>query len=340
MKTRNILSLLLLALLLINVVIAPLVAQDTPDCADGRLITHEMGQTCVPVDAERVVVLGPAATEFAYLAGKTIIGAPQHVLEELIYVAPHLAEEFEAITIVGWPPNPEVILSLAPDLIIGHAVEANTTLYDNLSTIAPTVIQPGETNFNWESAAEFWAEVLNSEDVFADLKANYDERIATLAAILAENDDQRAVSVLVASDPLFTFTRLPNSDLGKVFEDLGIRRPESQSEPNERGVLQISRETLNLADGDVMFLFGYPYMDEESVTAQEQYLSQLTKDRLWRTLSVVQNEQVFRVPDYWYRGGLYTLAVHQVLDDLFVHLAGVDPSEISPNPYAFVETPE
>lgn len=333
MKKRNILSWVVLTLLFINVV--PLAAQADADCDEGfRLIVHHMGETCVPENPERVVVLGPTATEFTYLAGKNIVGAPQHVLDELIYVAPHLAAEFEDITIVGWPANPEVILTLAPNLIIGHAVEVNLNIYDNLSTIAPTVIQPNETNFSWESSAEFWAPVLSSEAVFEDLKALYDERVAVLAGILAENEDTREVSVLVASDPNFTFTRLPNSDLGKVFEDLGIKRPASQSEPNERGILQISRETLNLVDGDVIFLFGYPYVDEEAIATQDEYLRKFTADRLWRTLNAVQNDQVFRVPDYWYRGGLYTLAVHQVLDDLFMYLVDLDPAEVSPNPFA------
>jgi ABC-type Fe3+-hydroxamate transport system substrate-binding protein len=64
----------------------------------------------------------------------------------------------------------------------------------------------------------------------------------------------------------------------------------------------------------------------------------LVANPLWQTLSAVQNGNVYRVSDYWYRGGSYTLAVHQVIDDLFIHLAGVDPAEVSPNPYPVAET--
>lgn len=337
MNYRKFSSMVLLALLLTSI-IPFAAAQEETECETGfRLIVHEMGETCVPENAERIVSIGPSATEFAYLAGKTIVGVPQHILDELVFVNPQLEAEFEDVTIVGWPPNPEVILSLQPHLIIGHAVEANSDIYDELQAIAPTVIQPLERNLDWKSAAEFWSEVLASEDVFDDLNEAYETRIETLQELLAENDDTREVSILVASDPNFTFTRLPNSDVGTVLADAGINRPEIQSEPNEMGVLQITLETLDLADGDVIFLFGYPYTDSEAVTQQATYIDELVENPLWHTLSAVQNDQVYRVGDYWYRGGSYTFAVHQVIDDLFVHLAGVDPAEVSPNPFPVTE---
>lgn len=338
MRSRKFYALALLALLLIGIV-PSVAAQQATNCEAGfRLIVHAMGETCVPEAAERIVTIGPSATEFAYLAGKNIIGTPQHILDELIYVNPQLEAAFEDITIVGWPPNPEVILGLQPDLIIGHAVDANMQIYEELQAIAPTVIQPLEENLDWKSAATYWSNVLAAEDVYDELLAAYDSRIETLRDILAENSDTREVSILVASDPNFTFTRLPNSDVGTILADAGINRPEIQSEPNEFGYLQITLETLDLADGDLIFLFGYTYTDTEAAALQNTYIDELVENPLWLTLSAVQNDQVIRVSEYWYRGGSYTFAVHQVIDDLFTHLAGVDPQEVSPNPYPVTDT--
>src|SRR5688572_6162230 len=75
MKHRIFSILTLIGMLLVS--LAPVAAQEETECEDGfRLIVHRMSETCVPETAQRIVVLGPASFEFAYLAGKTIIGAP------------------------------------------------------------------------------------------------------------------------------------------------------------------------------------------------------------------------------------------------------------------------
>jgi iron complex transport system substrate-binding protein len=331
MKRSMLFLLLLLTLALVGIM--PLTAQGATECEPGfRLVAHALGETCVPETPQRVVALGPASFEFAYLSGKTIVGATAWPMSDLIYVEPELEVEFADITDVGFPVNLEIILALAPDLIIGHEEESIVAAYDELSAIAPTVIQADETNRNWETAAEFWSGVLGSETTFAEMKASYDARIAALHEGLPEDAETLEVSVLVASSPEFTFAWLPNTGIGKILTDAGISRPESQREPTERGVVPISQETLDLADGDAIFLFGYPYTDEESVTAQDAYLAELLENPLWQTLSAVQNERVFRVPDYWYRG-IYYLATQKVIDDLFTHLAGVDAAEAAPDAF-------
>lgn len=304
-------------LLLLALSVAPLAAQENTECEDGfRPIVHLMGETCVPQTAQRVVALGPASLEFAYLAGKAIVGAPGWTISEMIYVSPHLETTFENVVDIGFPPNPEVILDLEPDLIIGHEEESIIAAYDELAAIAPTVIQPDDTNRNWEVAAEFWSGVLGSETLFGEMKAFYDARIAALNEAL-ENAADLEASVLVASSPEFTFAWLPNTGIGKILTDAGINRPASQREPSEMGVVMISQETLDLADGDVIFLFGYPYADDESIAQQDDYLNDLIENPLWQTLNAVQNDQVFRVGDYWYRG-IYYLATQHVIDDLFI----------------------
>jgi iron complex transport system substrate-binding protein len=339
MKHRIFSILTLMGMLLVS--LAPLAAQEKTECEDSfRLIVHRMGEMCVPETAQRIVVLGPASFEFAYLAGKTIVGAPGWTIGEMVYVSPHLESTFSNVVDIGFPPNPEVILDLQPDLIIGHEEESIIAAYEELEAIAPTIIQSDETNRNWEVAAEFWSSVLGGETIFTEMKATYDVRITALNEILSENAADLEVSVLVASSPEFTFAWLPNTGIGKILDDAGISRPESQREPSEMGVVPISQETLNLADGDVIFIFGYPYTDAESIGQQEEYLEGLIENPLWQTLNAVQNDQVYRVGDYWYRG-IYYLATHQILDDLFIYLAGVDPAEASPNPFSTVEaTPE
>ena len=310
-------------------------AQETTCEAGFRLIVHEMGETCVPETVERVVALNPAALEFAILSGKTVVGAQGWVVSEFLYIAPHLQNAVADVVDVGFPPNPEIILSLTPDLIMGQAEESLITAYPSFEAIAPTIIQPVETNVNWQVSAEFWSSVFGNEDLFVEMQESYQTRIAALSEALNEPSELE-VSVLVASSPQFTFAYLPNTPVGTILADAGIGRAESQREPTERAIVPISAETLDLADGDAIFVFGYPYTDADAVAEQEAYLTEFTEDPIWQALSAVQNGRVYRVGDYWYRG-IYFLATQQIIDDLFTHLAGVEPAEISPNPYFPIE---
>ena len=61
MKYRNLTILMLLALLLASII--PLTAQDDASCEDGIMIAHDLGETCVPNNVERVVTIEHSMTE-------------------------------------------------------------------------------------------------------------------------------------------------------------------------------------------------------------------------------------------------------------------------------------
>ncbi|NEO27243.1 MAG: ABC transporter substrate-binding protein, partial [Kamptonema sp. SIO4C4] len=109
-------------------------ASSTTNC---RPIQHAMGETCVPPEPKRVVVMAGTEIEPVVALGIIPVGAS-------IRPAPQfMKERLEGVTNVGWPePNLETILSLKPDIILSAKGRVGH-IYDKLSQIAPTVLAKG-----------------------------------------------------------------------------------------------------------------------------------------------------------------------------------------------------
>ncbi|MEO0599328.1 MAG: hypothetical protein AAF126_24670, partial [Chloroflexota bacterium] len=75
----------------------------------------------------------------------------------------------------------------------------------------------------------------------------------------------------------------------------------------------------------------------EAYIELQENLDILRADPLFNTLNAAQNDQVYQGGPYWYvQSTIY--GAHSALDDLFTYIAGVDPQEVSPNPFRNYET--
>jgi len=314
-------------------------------CEAGfHLFDHEMLATdpvCIPDDAQRIVALDNAAAELMLFTDKEILASfGVFTKDEMTAALPALTDEFADMQTLEWPLNLELLLEMKPDLILAYNNE--TMPYDELSKIAPTVIFSADvTQGNWRVATEFWSEVLGVEDVYAELLDTYNARIAELQEALGEDRGNTKVSLVLASS-YFNMIYLADSPTGSVLADVGLGRPESQALNSEEGVATyqnatyayLSDETLNLADGDVIYVFTFPVLGEDVIAASDQYLKDFGANPLWQSLSGVQSGNVHFVGSYWTRGNTYLLA-NAIIDDLFATLT--DTQSTIPNPIAAFE---
>lgn len=118
---------------------------------------------------------------------------------------------------------------------------------------------------------------------------------------------------------------LRDSFPGTVLQDAGLSRPATQ-DLNAADSLRlvnnpiqasISQELLDQADADVLFVWTAENRREANQEAQ-QALAALQNNPLWKSLSVVQRNQVYFVPSYWIGSG--PIAANLILDDLFKYL--------------------
>ncbi|MEL6407936.1 MAG: ABC transporter substrate-binding protein [Chloroflexota bacterium] len=339
MTFRRLSVLLLLMLLIVSTV--PLVAQDT-ECEEGfrffddELLGHD--PLCIPESPERIVTLNPQSFDLLTAAGIEPIGAVGYI--ESIYARnfSYMIEDTE-ITYVGFPTNIELVLELEPDLIIGSAF-ADLENYDQLNAIAPTVIPEALPNVQWETSMQFLGEALNLTDEVDALLAEYDARVATLQELLGDPSEIE-VSVIryrLRDAQANIDIQLANAFSTDILADVGFARPEIQSLPVEEAEAQfgspvaanISLEELQLIDGQYLFAWAQGASAELDADNAEAW-GILSDNPLWGTLEAVQNEQAFQVGGQWVGWGF--AAAHEVLDDLFVYVADVDPQEVSPNPF-------
>jgi iron complex transport system substrate-binding protein len=127
---------------------------------------------------------------------------------------------------------------------------------------------------------------------------------------------------LVRTFPGQVGVMLTGSIADRVVADVGLSRPEAQirdldfvlDQLGGRAELTLSREELTIADGDIVFVFGN--------------VEELFADPLWTALDAVQRGNVYEVGYYWYVEGL--ISAHDMLDDLFEHIAGVSSTLQNP----------
>lgn len=302
---------LLLILLAFTIVACNEKTSDLPK--NCRPVNHGMGETCVPLNPERVVALNSSAIDTLLVLEMKPVGVISNTVDLL-------GDRTMDITKVGQEGtvNLETIVKLQPDLIIG-SVYNDENIYPQLSQIAPTVLRDGETNGEWQEDLLFNAEVLGKKEEAQQLLAEYEQRLADFQAQMGQRLQEVEIS-LVRVYPEQISIYLNNSFAGTILEDAGLSRPDFQSQ-GIRGKapfqIMISREETSLADGDVIFLWTYGTSAEIKSQAESQ-LNQLKNDPLWQQLGAVKNGQVYQIPPYWNVPSL--MAANRVVDDLFRYL--------------------
>lgn len=283
-------------------------SQTTKNC---RIVQHAMGEICVPDHPKRIVTLNPAALGNAIALGIQPTGSVTEVINQW---PPYLQEKIEGIKFLGtWgEPNLESIALLKPDVIIGWKHNQQST-YSQLSYIAPTILYDWIVNINhpdnWKEYFNFTAKVLGREDIGQQLWQHYNQRIEQLKSAIGDRYKNKTISVIVFRAGTI-YSMGENSFIGSILSDVGLKRPESQK-ITSNGSFSLSEETLEMADGDVMFIADYD---------GKHNLSILKRKSLWKKLKAVQQNHIYDVEPTSWESSRNLLAANTVIDDLFKYL--------------------
>lgn len=280
--------------------------------ATARVIKHAMGETKVPAQPQRVVVLDTAPLDAALALGVKPIGSSLPRTDSL---PAYLGDRAAGITPVGkTPPNLEAILRLQPDLILGNTM-AHRQIYDKLSQIAPTVLTAGNsTDGQWKQELQLYAQALDRADAVQPLLDDYDRRVAKLQQQLKTQPSNIQVSVVITTEGWIAFYT-QDSFPGSVLQDVGLARPPAQ-DVRGKSWEQVSREDINSIDGDAIFLLS---VDSDKVPGSFT-VNQFAKDPLFSQLNAVQKGQVYQVDAEVWHLGSNILGANRILDDLFKYL--------------------
>lgn len=280
--------------------------------SECRLIKHVMGETCVPNQAQRIVVIDHSTLEALIALGVEPIGTATRVARWGSPFPPYLEAQLQGINTIGDDSQPslEKIVQLKPDLIL--AADWLGGIYDKLSRIAPTVLFDWYVKQDVQAYLRQIAQIVNRTEQAEKLLADYHRRIKDFKVAMGQRLETTEVSVIQYG---FDRLRLTSKSIfaGKILEDAGVSRPPMQDVFDPGGVIDISLELLPEIDGDVLLLFNPRTQNEK------QLLEKLQRNPLWSKLNAVNQERVYYVDaQHWMFGNI--LAADHILDDLFQYL--------------------
>ncbi|MEM8719014.1 MAG: iron-siderophore ABC transporter substrate-binding protein [Cyanobacteria bacterium P01_G01_bin.39] len=276
-----------------------------------QVIQHAMGETCVPFDPQRIVVLDSVMLEATMAINQKPVGSPLEFAPPSVDTTDIIdLGDVEAISL-------ERVLSLKPDLILGTT--DSPPPYSQLSQIAPTVLVNFEHSGEWKEHFAFVGKVLGKSDQVEQIMANYYQQAEEFKQKIGDPSETTVSVVRIYPTQIALYTK--PGFIGTILEDAGLSRPPSQDlDLKETKVLNfstiqylISNEVLDKADGDAVFVIVGSW--DEKI---KEVLASLKADPLWAKLNAVQHGKVYEVGDYWIGTG--AIAANVVLDDLEKYL--------------------
>ncbi|WP_235082976.1 iron-siderophore ABC transporter substrate-binding protein [Chlorogloeopsis fritschii] len=289
----------------------------SPIALECRTVKHSMGESCVPITPQRVVVLDDTVLANAIALGIHPVGSvasnTTSGLEIPIFLQGKI--DFEKIQSIGTQEQPslEKIMLVKPDLILGFDYFVN---YNQLSQIAPTVLIKWDEAGAWKKHLMLFAEALNKTQAAEKLLADYNQRIQEFKTAIGSQLEHFQVSLayLAGDGSALVRSDVKNSFAGSIVEDAGLSRPPAQDiVGKDYYQIDLSAEMIHLMDGDALFLFSSGNKEANRI------LKQLQNSPLWKQLKVVQQNRTHIVDHSTWRSR-NILAANGVIDDLFKYL--------------------
>jgi iron complex transport system substrate-binding protein len=280
--------------------------------SECRIIKHELGESCISLNPQRIIVTDQESLEILVALGLKPIAAT--TANRVGNKAPILTEKIDGLIDLGKEsqPNIEKIVKLHPDLILGFYISPQN--YQLFSQIAATV-SITYTETGWKETLMQVAKIVDKNQEAEKLLEEYQERIENLRLAFAQNIEKQKISIMRFYTSL-QFTQFLNElsfPVG-ILKELNLSIPLAQrqvsSSPNV-SYNNVSLERVNLLESDAMFIALDP--------GSEENFKKYQNSPLWQTLNVVKNKKVYTVNSgYWIFGNI--LSANAILDDLVKYL--------------------
>lgn len=270
-------------------------------------VKHAMGETKIPANPKRVVVLTVEGTEAVLALGIKPVGAVQSWTGNPWY--DHIKADMEGVKDLGKEdqPNLEAIVALKPDLILGNKLR-HEKIYEQLSAIAPTVFS--ETlRGEWKNNFKLYAEALNRKSEGDKVIAAFDSRVEDFKKKAGDKLNTKVSLVRFMAGKVRIYYK--QTFAGIIFDQIGLARPDSQKKDDFAA--EVSKERIPEMDGDILFYFTYETGDGKASKLEQEWLA----DPLWNNLNVVKNKKAFKVDDTIWNTAGGVKAANLLLDDLY-----------------------
>ncbi|MEO0537521.1 MAG: iron-siderophore ABC transporter substrate-binding protein [Cyanobacteria bacterium P01_A01_bin.123] len=286
-------------------------ASEASTSSATRLIKHDLGETEIPVDPQRVVTLTEAwLLAPAITLGIKPIATTTYQASDGIPFRGVTTEQVEGIEILGdgHQPSLEKLLALKPDLILADA-NLHRQIYNQLSAIAPTVaLDLFSKGDSFKDGFRRIAYILDKTERAEQLLDQYQDRVNQFKQVMGNRLDELRISFIAIYGELSTLESFWLAY--DVFSDVGLKLIPIQEKMAHSGNAGFSIETLPEHDGDFLFIEKYPSQDVEDILSSP----------LWQELDAVTSGNYLEVsPQRWQ--GFCMIFANNILDDLFKYIA-------------------
>ncbi len=314
------------------VCVMPLAAQDAVttvtvvETTDTyRLVRHPLGETQVPLHPTRVATLIPDGG-VDYLLTFGIVPVAAADLNTFGYGTDALPTYYDLATfpvettgadIIGisccsGSYNLEKLLEADPDVIIGWTYQAEG-IYDQLSAIAPTVAIAPYNGPEWLEAGRVMAEVLGRTPEYDTWLATWETSITDLQARY-DDPSEIEVSVVNASNADRVTMYTSKSQPGQLVTAAGFKIKDPPSLVDNAAAIEISLETLNYIDADVIFVTVNYFNENNWQTFNTEGMG---SSAVWQQLKAVQAGRVYPIDTFFWTNGGPAANTQLVLPDMF-----------------------
>lgn len=296
----------------------------TPDGPSRTVVDVEGTEVEVPEFPQRVVTLSEPTLDGLLALGVTPVGTVTGRGQST--VSPYLQERAADIPLLGAvaQPNYEAIGEAKPDLILvdGTSINNNETAIGTLRMIAPTVYT-GYAGGDWRDNLRLVAAAMNMEQQGEEVITNFDNDAGALRDELAGPYGESTFSIVrwQGNAPALILKELP---AGRVLEEVGLRRPESQDRFGRGHSEPVSVENINTIDADYMFFGTLGGSSVNNPTAGGAADSEGAADALaqaeevpgFTDLKCFQDDAIIPVDGAAWTSTGGPLLAHKILDDI------------------------
>ncbi|MBC2161111.1 siderophore ABC transporter substrate-binding protein [Listeria booriae] len=284
---------------------------DEETTAKELTIKHELGETKVKQNPEKVVVFdfGTLDTLQALGLSNNVAGLPKQSLPK--YLNDFAADKYADLGGLK-EPDFEKINEAAPDLNIISGRQSDS--YDKFSDIAPTIYQGVDAKDymkSFQTNVNTIASIFGKEDEAKKQLDAIDKQVADVKASVPEG---KTGLILLANDGKMSAYG-PGSRFGLIHDVLGVTPADPNIEASTHGQ-SVSSEYIAEKNPDYIYV-----VDRGAAVGGESSAKSVVENELVKKTNAYKNNHiVYLNPEYWYLsgGGLESVAemVKEVGDSL------------------------
>lgn len=281
--------------------------EETEAKKDSITIKHELGETLVPKNPEKVVVFDFAALDTLTTLGVEVTGLPKDAIPS--YLSQYKDDKYENVGALK-EPDFEKISILKPDVIIisGRQME----LYEEFSKIAPTIYLGLDYENYMESFkynTEILGQVFDKEQEVKDALAKIDEEVAALHKETSALNTN-ALVILANEGKISAYGA--NSRFGVIHEEFGITPVDNTIEASTHGQ-SISYEYILEKNPDYIYVVDRGAVVAGGASSAQQVMENAV---VKQTNAFKNNHIVYLNAEYWYSASGGLTAVQEMIQEV------------------------